>query len=226
MRETECGRGHIYDADIYPTCPYCNKNNFVNLDGVSAGQAVNGGVTVGPGAAGGGVTMAPEGYGGNSVLSDNVTKPPVGYEWAVHEKEKEAANEKGKTVALSQLKMNIIPVVGWLVCVDGTEKGKDYRLYNKINTIGRSSSMDVRIEGDRAISRENHARLAYDYRSNSFNLIPGDSTNNIYINGKAVYTQMQLSGYDLIELGETKLLFVPFCCEKFKWDEAAKEANN
>lgn len=46
------------------------------------------------------------------------------------------------------------PVVGWLVCIDGYDKGKDYKLKTEKNFIGRTPEMDVCIEGDNSISRK------------------------------------------------------------------------
>ena len=70
----------------------------------------------------------------------------------------------GKTVGVFQRRGGCEPVVGWLVCTEGGEKGRDFRLLAKINTIGRSERMDVCIKNDPAISRENHARIGYDQK--------------------------------------------------------------
>ncbi len=88
--------------------------------------------------------------------------------------------------------MEFESIVGWLVCIDGADKGKDYRLYGKNNTIGRSENMDVYIKNDPTISRENHARLAYDRKHNNFHLIPADTMNNIYVNEEPIYVPVML----------------------------------
>ena len=28
MSQIECGRGHLYDPDQYPACPYCNGRSL------------------------------------------------------------------------------------------------------------------------------------------------------------------------------------------------------
>jgi pSer/pThr/pTyr-binding forkhead associated (FHA) protein len=119
--------------------------------------------------------------------------------------------------------MNLEPVVGWLVCIDGTEKGKDFRVWAKNNTIGRSEKMDVCIKGDATISRENHARLAYDEKHNKFHLIPAESTNNIYLNDEPIYVPSVLEAYDVIELGESRFIFVPLCNDRFDWKDGLKK---
>ena len=132
-------------------------------------------------------------------------------------------SDTGKTVGVFQRRMSFEPVVGWLVCIEGPEKGKDYRIYAKNNTVGRSEKMDICIKGDTTISRENHARLAYDEKHNAFHLIPADSTNTIYLNDEPVYVPTKLTVYDAIEFGDCKLVFVPFCNEKFTWQKGFKQ---
>ena len=31
MAQIECGRGHLYDPDKYPACPYCNGNQKITV---------------------------------------------------------------------------------------------------------------------------------------------------------------------------------------------------
>ena len=68
------------------------------------------------------------------------------------------------------------------------------------------------------ISADNHLSIGYDIRSNEFTMIANPAVKNPnYLNGKVVYTQAELKPYDVLEVGETKLVFVPFCCEHFQW---------
>lgn len=123
----------------------------------------------------------------------------------------------GKTVGVFQKTMKMEPVVGWFVCIEGPDKGKDFRILAKNNSIGRSEKMDICIKKDNTISRENHARVAYDEKHNTFHLIPGDSSNNIYIGEEPIYVPTKLEAESVVELGESKLVFVPFCNDKFTW---------
>lgn len=116
------------------------------------------------------------------------------------------------------------PVVGWLVCVTGPEQGRDYRLHSERNFIGRAPAMDVAITGDASISRDNHAVISYNPKQHSFRLAPGDSRGLVYLNDEEVITPLALAPYDRIELGETVLLFVPFCGERFVWPVADQPA--
>ena len=109
------------------------------------------------------------------------------------------------------------------MCIEGAEKGKDYRLLGRINTIGRGEKSDVRIQGDPAISHVNHARVGYGEKNNRFTLIPADGSNVIYLNGEEVYTPVVLEPYDVIDFGQTKLVFVPLCSKRFRWSEGVTD---
>lgn len=111
------------------------------------------------------------------------------------------------------------PVVGWLVCVKGPDMGKDYRLHSGTNFIGRSERMDVCIKNDNAISRSAAASISYDDRSRTFFIQKGEVRNLIYLNGRALRADADLSIYDRIEIGNTMLVFVPLCGQQFNWQE-------
>ena len=112
----------------------------------------------------------------------------------------------------------IDPVVGWLVSVEGPDKGRDYRIRTERNFIGRKDNNDIVIKGDDSISREKHAIISFNPRKRSFRLAPGDSRGLIYHNDEEVLTPLELHAYDVLEIGKTKLMFIPFCGEKFSWD--------
>ena len=52
-------------------------------------------------------------------------------------------------------------------------------------------------------------------------LLPGDSNGIVYHNDAALYTPMVLSVYDVIEMGNSKFLFIPFCGDHFRWENAS-----
>jgi hypothetical protein len=85
--------------------------------------------------------------------------------------------------------------------------------------------MDVCIEGDDTISRENHCQIAFSPRSKSFNVVPGDGRNLIYRNGKDVLTATELQAYDCLDIGDGSFLFIPFCSERFDWDGAPRQVD-
>jgi hypothetical protein len=117
----------------------------------------------------------------------------------------------------------IDPVVGWLVCIEGPDRGRDYRLRGERNFIGRNPAMDIAITGDDTISRERHAIISHDPRRQTFRLAAGDGRGLVYHNDEEVVEAVLLAPYDRIELGRTKLLFIPFCGERFTWSASAGE---
>lgn len=208
MSAIECGRGHLYDPNIYAACPYCNSTQqAVYFAGVPVGEA---GKTAPLSSSVSGVqhqAAASE----ISVLNDGKTLPPKGYQSLKH------VGDENKTIGIMKEKMGIDPVVGWLVCIEGNDIGADYKVRGQINTIGRSDRMDICIRGDKTISNENHARLSYSEKNNRFHLIPAESKNIIFLNEEEIFAAVQLQSYDVIDFGETKLMFIPFCGEKFTW---------
>ncbi|BCZ45173.1 hypothetical protein psyc5s11_12400 [Clostridium gelidum] len=117
------------------------------------------------------------------------------------------------------LYQEVDPVCGWIVCIEGTRVGKDYKIKNGKNFIGRADDMDIQIIGDNYIANRNHAIIVYDPKKKNNVLLPGDSSGIAYLNGEPAYMPSELSGYDVIELGKSKFLFVPFCGEHFEWQD-------
>ena len=110
------------------------------------------------------------------------------------------------------------PVVGWLVAISGTHFGEDFKLVTGKNFIGRSTEMDVALTGDASVSREKHAIILYEPKGNVFLVQPGDAKELFYLNDNVVLAATEIKAYDVLTLGDTKLLFVPCCSDKFKWD--------
>lgn len=236
-----CSKGHLYDADLYASCPYCNRGTQAIFFGAGGNQAdssyhgVSGERTEAPsGFRGGdtGKTSAPGGYGAPDRGNVGPTVDPA------HAGPRPQSNDPGKTempesmrrrmqqekenktVGVFKKKYGFEPVVGWLVCVEGPEKGRDYRLLNRINSIGRDESNDVALTGDQSISQKHNAKIGYDPRHNMFTLIPGSNEKNlVYLNDQPLYIPMALSPYDIIEMGDYKLVFIPLCSDRFRWPE-------
>ena len=112
------------------------------------------------------------------------------------------------------------PVVGWLVCLAGPDRGKDYRLHPEKNFLGRAPHMDVAIESDATVSREKHGVVVFDPKKKSFWVLPGEASGLVYLNGEMVSAPAQMKADDVIELGQTRLVLVPFCGDKYNWAEA------
>lgn len=186
-----CPSGHHYDPSQHTSCPYCG---VPTLD-FTVTKPVKGG-------------MAPS-------LDQEVTRPAGG---PPPSGPVSGEAEAGVTVGYFHKKIGIDPVVGWLVCIEGPDRGRDFRLHAERNFIGRSEKMDVCIRGDDTISRENHAIISFNPRANTFKVQPGDGRGLVFLNGEDLDVPTILKPYDLIELGQSKLFFVPFCGEKFQWE--------
>ncbi len=135
----------------------------------------------------------------------------------------EEAREENKaaenyTVHYFQKSIGTEPVVGWLVCVKGVHFGEDFKIKSGRNFIGRSGAMNISLSGDKAVSRDKHAILTYDPKSNSFMIQPGDSSELCYLNDEPVLIPAKLKANDRISLGESELMFVPFCSDVFTWE--------
>ena len=150
-----------------------------------------------------------------------------------------------KTRTTDDYEDGIEPVVGWLVCVEGEQRGKlnkntfgkhedvitvgetfcdkDYKIRRGKNFIGRSDEMDIAILGDMTISRKNHAAITYNPKQRNFFLIPGDGAGLVYLNNEVVFVPSEVSAYDVIEIGKSKLVFLPLCGIHFDWEKDDKE---
>lgn len=129
-----------------------------------------------------------------------------------------AGPDAGRTVGrYDTLGAVVDPVVGWLVCVAGADKGRDWRLVGGLNAVGRGDAMPVRLN-DPAVSRERHALISFDPRSARFLLAPGEGRALVYCNGQEVLVPVPLHAHDRIELGGSTLVFVPLVGPEFGWD--------
>ena len=188
MAMIRCSHGHFYDAAKHTSCPYC---------GVGA-DAVEGKTRRVPDHAGAGAPA-----------------PAVAAPSAVAA----ASADPGVTRAVFRDASSATsPVVGWLVCVGGPDKGRDFRIHGEKNFIGRSPAMDIALTGDDSVSRDKHASVAYDPRQRAFWLLPGEASGLVYLNEQLVNTPTKLTSRDIVEVGKSKLMFWPFCDDKFHWE--------
>ena len=131
-----------------------------------------------------------------------------------------ADTDRDKTVGIIKKDIGIDPAVGFLICIAGPNRGRDYKLAAGRNFIGRAAAMDVALTDDDTVSRESHALVTYDVKHNRFSLSPGQSRGITYCNDEQVEMVRPLKAYDIIEVGKSRLIFLPLCGENFRWDEA------
>ena len=188
-----CPDGHFYDPSKHETCPWCA------LPGDMTGMHTQALRTTPPPLPGSAPVTAPA----------FAAAPPA----------PQAGPALTRRVSATPGKPE--PVVGWLVCIEGPDRGRDFRLHAEKNFIGRSSDMDVCIPGDETVSRDKHGIVIFDPRKSVFWTLPGDSAGLVYLNGEVVHAPTQLKQDDVLELGRTKLVLIAFCGEKYQWGAAA-----
>ncbi len=113
------------------------------------------------------------------------------------------------------------PVVAWLVVVGGPGLGSYRPIFEGNNTVGRAPTNRVPLDfGDGAISSEEQAYIRYDAADRSFLFVPNlAKTNVVSINDKRPTGAVELESMDVIVMGRTQLVFVPFCGPEFDWSE-------
>lgn len=191
----QCTAGHFYDPSKHTACPFC-------------------GVALDLGPPGATVPLRPEALAAKTMPlrepGDGTLPPPPALAGT-------APLAPGVTRRLVREETGMDPVVGWLVCVEGPDRGRDWRLHAEKNFLGRDASMDVCIAGDETISRQKHATVAFEPKKKLFWLIPGDASGLVYLNGDVLYAPAALKARDIVELGKTKLTLVPFVDDTFAW---------
>ncbi len=113
------------------------------------------------------------------------------------------------------------PVVGWLVIVGGPGLGSYRPIFEGNNALGRSSSQRIPINfGDDAISGEEQCYIRYDSAARSFLFVPNLAKANVVsLNDTRPTGAVALSAMDVITVGRTQLVFVPFCGAEFDWSD-------
>lgn len=107
-------------------------------------------------------------------------------------------------------------VTGWLVCIEGPAKGRDYKISFGFTRIGRGYHMDISIPEDIAITRDNHCSIAYDDKKYQFYLVPAGG-NLVYLNSALLTRPTRLKARDMIQIGNSVFVFMPFADGEFRW---------
>lgn len=109
---------------------------------------------------------------------------------------------------------------GWLVIIRGPGRGESFALYPGVAQIGRGADQSICLDfGDRAISREKHAVVAYDREAGQFYIGHGGKSNIIRLNDRPVLSTEEMSHGDVLRVGETALRFCAFCDATFRWEQ-------
>lgn len=193
-----CINGHQYDMDKFTSCPYCGisletekkkekkrKRKIIFWDKTEKEEK----------------NQAPAPYGAEEDLTQRLSES--------RESDVTRSYYEGRTPGEGK------PVVGWIVCVKGPEKGRDYRLHEAKNRVGCLPQCDVYLPDDPEILRDAHAEIIYDYKSRGFYIARLEG--NLYVNEQTVYQTTLLSEGDRIRMGQCEFVFIPFCKEGREW---------
>lgn len=206
---------HYYDNAKYSECPYCRKTLLQSSAGSGPERARDEKTRVGSGGPPKpGVAPQPQGQAARPQAEKTRLIAGTG-----RSRGPGSAPQRAGGVDAGEAAASVEPVVGWLVVVDGPGKGADFRIQPGQNRIGRGGDMEISINlGDATISSESHAFVVYDYKGNKFYLKHGAGKNLTYLNGEPVLEVRSLAAFDRIGVGDTQLLFMPLCGDKFNWD--------
>lgn len=118
------------------------------------------------------------------------------------------------------------PCVGWLIAINGTHIGEDFRLVTGRNFIGRGEDMDIALVGDKSVSRSRHAIVVYEPKKHLYLVQPGDSSSLVYHNDEVVLTPVPIKPYDKITVGDVDLVFMSLCNDSFNWNTILSSMKN
>lgn len=190
MSIVRCSRGHFFDDEKYDSCPNCAGSGGPRWQMEEE------------------KTVSLDAFGGGEIKRIHLTaqepaKQSVRGNW-----------DSEKTVALSGYEREQL-IAGWLVCICGEMRGRDYRLYSGFNRIGREISSDICIQ-DAEVSKETHCSVVYDDKSGIFYLVPGKGTLT-YLNEEIVQEAVKLQEGDRIRIGSSTFELAAFCKGEHTW---------
>jgi hypothetical protein len=226
----------LYDPNAFASCPTCAEDN--QADGLffhaAHGADFHAEPPPGPAAMGGArvkTEVLENGPGGTvEYHGENGQNRTERYHPGPGE-DKPMGNPTGTVVKMGNNaavgrtfeQSHTLPVVGWLVIVNGAGTGKDFRLVPGQNCIGRDRDMQVCLDfgsdSDQTVSRREHAIIAYTVKGNEFRMLDRTQSSNLpCLNGETVWSPTRLKAMDIIQVGSTDLMFIPLCGEAFQWD--------
>lgn len=211
---TRCPEGHFFDPAKHPACPWCAlPPDAGRVDQKTRPMQPAG--TPPPLPAVSGLHVAPPGL---SVPPP--VPPPIQRPMAAPPANAHAPNATVRLGGNVKAGVKQDPVAGWLVCLAGPDRGRDFRLHMEKNFIGRAPNMDVVLDSDNTVSRERHAIVIFDPKKKTFWALPGEASGLVYLNGEIVNSPVQMKADDILEVGLTKLVLIPFCGDRYSWNDA------
>lgn len=207
MAVVQCKFAHYYDNEKYEQCPHCAALSEKSAQEQQAVEAVSQARQI-------------EDYAAQYLRQHRVQKQeavphPQTADPSLQKPSAPLREDDEKTVSLYQKCGAARYTVGWLVCVEGNEYGRDFPLYAGFNRIGRAGNNDI-VLADMQVSMEEHCSVIYEQKKNIFYVLPKAGC-LVYIRDALVQQAQEIVSGEVITLGETKLELVAFCRGDRRW---------
>ncbi len=189
--------GHYYDSEQYSSCPFCEQQT--SLESNISKFKDNGSEDI---------------HNLFTVMDEINNERELAKQLTLLYFEE--VDENDKTIGLSFDANGCQPVVGWLVCECGPERGSSYKITSGRNFIGRSYKSDIVIYDDPNVSREKHCSIIFEPKTCSFYLMPSKNSITL-INGEVLTEAVCISDNDEILIGKSKFRMIPYCKEGREW---------
>ena len=196
MDMTQCSIGHFYDSDEYASCPFCAA--CMSEPDIYAESEF-------------------DRSSFQQTMERSVQSVASSRQQFTRSARSVFPSSQQQSIFLDPVEEKQKMVVGWLVAVEGACKGKSFELHEDGNTIGRSAQNQICIPNDPHVSRF-AAAVGYDARSFAFFCRPDPNSSSItFVNQQPLLQHALLKQGDVITVGKTKLMLVPFCTKEFHW---------
>ena len=195
MAIIKCPNNHFYDSEKYDRCPHCLKDPSTASDASPS-------IDIGENKT---VAKGPSFSAEDSIKTQSLRNMV-----------KNNVDEVQKTVPKYFSDRNINPIAGWLVCIEGENRGRSFEIHIGKNFVGRSMKNDIHINDER-VSRDNHFSIIFDPVNIEFYIMQGNGIT--YYNGEVLSEAAQLNENDEITAGVSTYVFVQYCREGRNWDE-------
>lgn len=198
VADKRCENGHFID-ESWDLCPYCPaESGEQDIPIVRPARAVAPAEPSRP---------APAAPARRDVPPAPVERPPM-----------------ERTVAVPKLSVggpDTVPakryVVGWLIGLNGSNRGEAFPVRIGRNVLGRDRRSDIVVSDEQASAH--HADLVFRPEERRFILMDHNSTNGTYVNEAEIEPRRDLAGKDVVRIGSQKFLFMPLVHDGFYWDD-------
>lgn len=211
----QCPYGHHYDDKIYNECPWCKRIDSWEKDNGQGREDSNHTVFMFDESSPDDRTVLlmededDDQYERTVLLYDDIETPLVNRRNQLRESEFMKLKENEAIPAL---------LTGWLVYVNGNRRGTAITLGKEDTLLGLDANREVIVLEEKELSQA-YAVISYESINREFHIKPGKKRCLFYAGDNAVYNRNCMKAREMVEMGESKLIFIPFCSEDFDWSD-------